>query len=739
MIRLERPDAPPSLAKEWRSEKTRAAKFYDALPEKRSHRRFTFKAAAESRAARDSLLGMTQMKCAMCEKPVETNEPGLVECFRPPWGSTDATGRVHPDHYWWLAGEWDNLFPVCAECKRHRGKRFPLAPGARRASPHRIEPRTVTLLIDPVHEDPGDHLIFCEDGKIVPRNGSSKGEATIETWGLNRTSLVERRAAYAGGLLEALHRWKSDVLYPRKPMTADRLKRYAAKVRDELGNYLSHEFPFVAFGRVLIAPWVADLPPKFRGALFPKRRKVNWWFEPIFESRWIDSKANAAMAVKRFAKQTQRSDFVRKSQWISRIEIDDFKGIQHLELSISEESLATDHWPWLVLLGENSTGKSSVLEAVGLALGGSDYANDLGLDADIFVRRLPEGSRGKRPRSGRVKIGFAGTDREIELTFRRGSSSFKSSADDEVPLMVMGYGSVRMLPRGKTAPERDQGRPIRVQNLFDPSVPLNDPATWLARTNVVKLEEFGRVSHSLRPLFPGAGEEWLDRSKGELTADVGSVRVPLLSLSAGYQSTLAMALDIYKGFRRHFRAMEIAEGVVLIDELGEHLHPRWKKRIVNDLRNLLPRVQFIATTHDPLCLRGVKGKEVVLMRRTNKGKVYAITDLPPVENMRVDQILTSEFFGLDGAYEESMEHLLTEYYELLAKHTWNPKQAARLQQLRGEVHEREVLGTTQRERMLVDAIDGYLARERNASEPEERSRLRSTLDTEIEAALARSD
>ena len=40
-------------------------------------------------------------------------------------------------------------------------------------------------------------------------------------------------------------------------------------------------------------------------------------------------------------------------------------------------------------------------------------------------------------------------------------------------------------------------------------------------------------------------------------------------------------------------------GVVSIDELDLHLHPRWQRRVIHDLKNTFPKVQFIATTHSP--------------------------------------------------------------------------------------------------------------------------------------------
>lgn len=579
------------------------------------------------------------------------------------------------------------------------------------------------------------HLLFLKDGKVVPRRNSTKGQATIEAFGLNRTSLVQTRASRASQLLHQLHTWEALVTRTDRPVPNSRVARTGREVRDELGHFLSPELPFVGLARAIIAPWATQLPKRVRDVFFP-RTKLEWWFDPLFDPLWSAPESHEA-ATRRYEAHARRSEFVGRSQWISRIVIEDFKGIEHLELKISEDTLHSDRWPWLVLLGENSTGKSSVLEAVALALGGSHYANSLGLNAADFVRRLPRGSKRTKPRAGRVRLTFASGQEDVELTFRSRSSDFQSTAH-EVPLMVMGYGPVRMLPRGSVAPEDDgHGRPIRVRNLFDPSIPLTSPNSWLSSKGDVSVTEFGRVANSLRLLLPEVADDWLDRRGGRLTAEVGRVRVEVLELSAGYQSVLAMALDIYKEFRRHFKAMEIAEGVVLIDEIGEHLHPRWKKRIARDLRAVLPRVQFLVTTHDPLCLRGVTGPEVALMRRTSRGEIYGLQDLPAVEDMRVDQILASECLGLEGVYDESMDSLLEEYHQLLALTRWSRDQAARLKDLKDEVHKREILGSTHRERLLLDAIDRYVAREKDTADPRRRAGLQHELDREIDKALAR--
>ena len=96
---------------------------------------------------------------------------------------------------------------------------------------------------------------------------------------------------------------------------------------------------------------------------------------------------------------------------------------------------------------------------------------------------------------------------------------------------------------------------------------------------------------------------------------------------------------------------EKSQGIVLIDEIDVHLHPRWKVEIVSRLRRVFPRVQFIITTHDPLCLLGTRKGEVHVMRRDPESEQVVATqfDVPP--GTTADQVLTGFWFGLPSTMD----------------------------------------------------------------------------------------
>ena len=57
----------------------------------------------------------------------------------------------------------------------------------------------------------------------------------------------------------------------------------------------------------------------------------------------------------------------------------------------------------------------------------------------------------------------------------------------------------------------------------------------------------------------------------------------------------------------------LAEGIVLIDELELHLHPKWQANVLNALHETFPNVQFIATTHSPLVINNLKKEQLIVV------------------------------------------------------------------------------------------------------------------------------
>jgi hypothetical protein len=130
-----------------------------------------------------------------------------------------------------------------------------------------------------------------------------------------------------------------------------------------------------------------------------------------------------------------------------------------------------------------------------------------------------------------------------------------------------------------------------------------------------------------------------------------------------------MVVDMMRGLLSEWDNLEFACGAVIIDEIENHLHPRWKMRVMRALRDAMPRVQFIVSTHDPLCLRGMRTGEVQVLYRNKDGQIRSVENLPDITALRVDQILTSDYFGLSSSEDPQQMELL----EKIAKYAAIPE------------------------------------------------------------------
>lgn len=95
-------------------------------------------------------------------------------------------------------------------------------------------------------------------------------------------------------------------------------------------------------------------------------------------------------------------------------------------------------------------------------------------------------------------------------------------------------------------------------------------------------------------------------------------RLPFNQLSDGQRTLFAMIGDIVRRAvllnpQLGDRVLEETPGVVLIDELDLHLHPKWQRRIIEDLRRTFPKIQFIATTHSPFLIQSLRSGEELIM------------------------------------------------------------------------------------------------------------------------------
>lgn len=113
-----------------------------------------------------------------------------------------------------------------------------------------------------------------------------------------------------------------------------------------------------------------------------------------------------------------------------------------------------------------------------------------------------------------------------------------------------------------------------------------------------------------------------------MTVQKSGIELSVNQLSDGERNTLALVGDIARrlsllNLKGDADAILAGQGVVLIDEIELHLHPKWQREVISKLETTFPNCQFIVTTHSPQVLSQVHEDDVWILRLNQQGEVEA--------------------------------------------------------------------------------------------------------------------
>jgi len=162
-------------------------------------------------------------------------------------------------------------------------------------------------------------------------------------------------------------------------------------------------------------------------------------------------------------------------------------------------------------------------------------------------------------------------------------------------------------------------------------------------------------------------------------------KIPLNDFSLGYKNAVYWSMDLSWRLFNHYPDSKNAlkePVIVLIDEIDLHLHPKWQTEIIENLSYHFPKAQFIVTSHSPLMVQAdSKANFAVLQFNEGDECVEVINETIGVDGWRIDQILTSEFFGLKSTRGAEYNDLLTRRTSLISKKSLTPKEKNELENI----------------------------------------------------------
>ncbi|MBD8590407.1 AAA family ATPase [Peribacillus simplex] len=685
MIFIKRGSAPNFLnSRDIKNEKEKMSLYYNKPLEKRETSRYKDVNFPE---ILDKIEGEFNLKCAYCETFIDEGK-GCVERYRPN-GGTYINEDYYPDHYWWLAYDWKNLYHACHTCSKNKGRKFPIQgkPAAFSTQDNELHDE-LPVLLDPCFDNPEEYLFFDETGQV--HSDRERGYVTIALLDLNREQLVKQREETLSSFKKFLNKASENV-------------NILLHVIEEIGGYDGVITEYIAMKKQHLKIWL-NRNPKF--GVNEEYKMVVKEIEKLLESTplityqlrriKIQAQENLEKKIEEYDLEGHDKllNYYIKKRFIRKVEISNFKSISHLVLDLRTEDSGGK---WLMLLGENGTGKSSILQAIALCLMGNDHRKRF--NASNYLKDTTK--------NGFIRIYLTGSRKPLELHFNKNSNNFISNQGSQ-QVIVLGYGATRLMPDSF-----HKSPPIsvcRIENLFNPYSPLVDVNEYLYN---LSNEEFHYVRSAIESLLVLDDSDTICRGEklNQILVTINKTTVELGDLSAGYQSMIALATDIMITMKKYWKSNLDAQGIVLLDEIDAHLHPRWKIQIVSKIREAFPNIQFFSTTHDPLCLRGLEPGEIVILKRDRLKKVKVLRDFSSVDGYEIDQILTSDFFGLHNTTSSKFNKWFEEYYRLLSRPVTSltKLEEERFIEIKQLLNEYELLGKTPREQIIYKIIDEYLA------------------------------
>lgn len=420
---------------------------------------------------------------------------------------------------------------------------------------------------------------------------------------------------------------------------------------------------------------------------------------------------------------------------IRELHIQNFRRFEDLTVAFEEDLT--------VLVARNGQGKSSILDAIRVLIGPFVGAFDFGVsngfapfdcrrsvsqDSDrgkehwpirvegkIVLRDLP--ATGLEYKEVKVARELGGVKRNTTIKeasdlIERGriyQSCIHSGLTDSwfILPVIAHYGPGRLWKLHKDMTGKKAlslNRSTGYQDCLSSSSNFKQAQEWMGRATLAKFQqiergesdEWGRRINSIQSAVDAALQEegWSDFQysfdfEGLSMFHPEHGRLPVGAMSSGVQAVVSLVADLaFRCVRLNGVHAENAlcktYGIVLIDEIEQHLHPGWQQRILPSIRKIFPHIQFIVATHSPEVLTTAESRQIRILEN---GKCYgAPAGALGAESSRLLQTVLG-LKSLRPAVNAVAE--LNEYLKLVYTGRWKDPRAVELRQKLDKLYQGE--------------------------------------------------
>ena len=400
---------------------------------------------------------------------------------------------------------------------------------------------------------------------------------------------------------------------------------------------------------------------------------------------------------------------------IRSINIQNFKKFEQMSLDL--------HPRFTLLVGDNGAGKTTILDALAVAAGvwlvdppDSTLVNSGRNISRNDIRLVPRrsGDRVQFIEQKPVSVKACGTIVDQNVTWKRqipknrvrtsntdskkalnivGShfSAIESGASILTPIVAYyGAGRAWLPSRSRSRSSANTSGPSRrwsaFYDCFEERIRLTDLQEWFKRETIAFAGSGGRwrsgyhaVKTAILRCVLDADDIWYDGDRDEIVLSIQGTAQSFASLSAGYRMMLALIADIaIKAVTQNSHLLPEAEmgsdheqlpevlrqtpGLILIDEIDAHLHPKWQRRVVGDLKDTFPSIQFVCTSHSPFVIQSLDPGELRLLDGTDVDPKEEYAN-QPIEDIAED--IQHIKLPQQSKRAEELSRATERYYELL--------------------------------------------------------------------------
>lgn len=360
--------------------------------------------------------------------------------------------------------------------------------------------------------------------------------------------------------------------------------------------------------------------------------------------------------------------------YITKVVLENICCFEKLTLEFNNDSSGS----WIVFLGDNGVGKTTLLRCIAMGLCNETSAS--ALLRELYGDLIRYQSKDK---TGTIYIELKSNKKNtvwiktvIEQT-KSGNIEVNqktSPSKDNFPwndIFACGYGAMRGVYATQDIVEYSSVD--SVYTLFNYNAPLQSSELVLRRlgySNPEKIKPLLEAIDHILMLPKGSTQ------LGEFGIVVKGKWLEEVSYGGwgdGHRATLTWLCDLFGWISLYDKDMlqKGPTGIVLIDEIEQHLHPNWQRRIIGRLNESFPNIQFIVSTHSPLSIIGATDLpdgicSLVHLRRDGDAIEGSITkDIP--RGYRADQVLTSYLFGMATSSDDKTKYQVERYSELAGK------------------------------------------------------------------------